>query len=139
MVGVSLLDGYPDYLRLLGYTDAQVTRDKARVCGILQVRPPTHPPTHPPSHLPTHPSTQVARAFDAVGLVRPIYMGKQSFEPAGEERRQASTYTNGHNWDAQWRVYCRAQAPDPTSYLSTAAEASSPEGHGTNPDHRTSL
>lgn len=111
VVGVSLLDGYPDYLRLMGYTDAQVKQDQRRVCSILQV----------------------ARAFDAVGLVRPIYLRKQAFQPASEERRQASTYTNGHNWDSQWRTYCRSQAPDTTTYLTTAAQSTS--GFGANPTH----
>jgi len=111
VVGVSLLDGYPDYLRLMGYTDAQVKQDQRRVCSILQV----------------------ARAFDAVGLVRPIYLHKQAFQPASEERRQASTYTNGHNFDSQWRIYCRSQAPDTTTYLSTAAQST--PGFGVNPTH----
>lgn len=67
VAGVSLLDGYPDYLQLLGYSKAQIERDTSRVCGILQL----------------------ARAFEAVGLIRPIYMMKSDFQPASEAGRQA--------------------------------------------------
>ena len=56
---------------------------------------------------------------------------KQAFQPASEERRQVSTYTNGHNFDSQWRIYCRSQAPDTTTYLTTAAQSTS--GFGANP------
>jgi hypothetical protein len=67
VAGVSLLDGYPDYLQLLGYSKAQRDQAKSRVCVILQT----------------------ARKFEAVGLIRPIYLKKPDFQPASEAGRQA--------------------------------------------------
>lgn len=67
VVGVSLLDGYPDWLQLHGLTPAQVRFENARVCGVLQA----------------------ARAFEGAGLLRPIFSRRGAFEPASEAGRQA--------------------------------------------------
>lgn len=44
-----------------------------------------------------------------------------------------STYTNGFNFDSQWRVFCRAQAPDATTFLTQTAEALPAGLQGSNP------
>jgi len=68
VAAVSLLDGYPDYLLLMGLTPAQAKQETTRVCGILQA----------------------ARAFEGAGLLRPIWMHPpDDFEPRSEARRQS--------------------------------------------------
>ena len=44
-----------------------------------------------------------------------------------------STYTNGHNFDSQWRVFCRAQTPRATEYLTQITEALPAAQQGSNP------
>lgn len=64
VVGLALLDGYPNYLYLLGYTKSQISADDSRVCAALQA----------------------ARAFDAVGLTSLISWSGQ-FTPQSESSR----------------------------------------------------
>lgn len=67
VAAVSLLDGYPNYLLLMGLSEAQARQQEARVCGILQA----------------------ARAFEGAGLLRPIFMRRPVFEPPSEAARQS--------------------------------------------------
>lgn len=50
-----------------------------------------------------------------------------------DDHHTHSTYTNGHNFDSQWRVYCRAQTPRATAFLTAAADALPPAQQGGNP------
>lgn len=80
--GLALLDGYPDYLRLLRYSDGARDADTTRVCAALQA----------------------ARAFESVALTRGIMGG--SFNPPEEAARYAATYATGYAFYAQFVDYC---------------------------------
>lgn len=67
VAAVSLLDGYPDWLLLMGMSEAQARQDDKRVCGILQA----------------------ARAFEGAGLLRPIFIRPPLFDPPSEAARQS--------------------------------------------------
>lgn len=87
IVGMALLDGYPDYLRLLRYSPAELDADNVRVCAALQA----------------------ARAFEAVALTRAVTgWVSSSFKPASLAARYAASYSSGHLWRAQFVDYCTA-------------------------------
>lgn len=103
-VGMVVMDGYPNYLRLLGMDSAAIEADTMRVCAALQA----------------------ARAFEGEGLVRAVTGATgNDFTPASEGPRYASTYTTGHAWTAQYADYCRWSGPSNTDWL-TAAGAANP-------------
>ena len=82
--GLAFLDGYPNYLRLLKYSQSAMDFDKQRVCTALQA----------------------ARAFEAVGLTRAVTGTQSDFNPPSEAGRYAATYNTGHAWYAQFVEYC---------------------------------
>lgn len=66
MVALSLLDGYPDYLQLMGFSEAMIKASNARVCGILQA----------------------ARAFEGISLTGLVQLGgNKDFQPKSEAAR----------------------------------------------------
>lgn len=85
VVGLALLDGYPDYRRLQGGGAAAVAADNDRVCGALQA----------------------ARAFEAVGLIRAVTGASAAgFQPTDAAARYAAAYGSGHAWRAQYVDFC---------------------------------
>jgi hypothetical protein len=57
-----------------------------------------------------------------VALPRLVSSGTATtFKPAALAAAYTSTYTNGHDWWAQWDEYCRRKGVDGTEYLSLVA------------------